>query len=233
VVALPLGAWSSALALDLARRPEGSRTLTGLGALAAVPAVLTGLSDWADTEGAEKRVGTIHLSLNALAIGAEVGSWWARRRGGWPGVALGAGGVALASTSGWLGGHLAYSLGVGVDTNAFSTGPSEWTPVGPTPDHDSLEQRTAGGTPLVVARDRGRVTAMADRCSHRGGPLSDGSLEDGCAVCPWHGSRFDVVTGAVRRGPATVPQPTYELRTAAGGVEVRRDEPRALRTNAI
>jgi hypothetical protein len=49
-----------------------------------------------------------------------------RHRHGW-GVALGAGGAVFATTAGWLGGHLAYGLGVGVDTDAFSGGPTEWT----------------------------------------------------------------------------------------------------------
>jgi phenylpropionate dioxygenase-like ring-hydroxylating dioxygenase large terminal subunit len=33
-------------------------------------------------------------------------------------------------------------------------------------------------------------------CPHRGGPLEDAAVEDGCVTCPWHGYRFDLATGA-------------------------------------
>jgi len=40
-----------------------------------------------------------------------------------------------------------------------------------------------------------------DRCTHRGGPLSDGVLMCGTVQCPWHGSQFDVKTVEVKCGP--------------------------------
>jgi len=73
---------------------------------------------------------------------------------------------------------------------------------------------------------------LADRCSHRGGPLSGGEMDNGCVTCPWHGSRFDLATGDVRQGPAVVAQPVYETRSSSGTVEVRRDEQRSLRMNS-
>jgi nitrite reductase/ring-hydroxylating ferredoxin subunit len=58
-------------------------------------------------------------------------------------------------------------------------------------------------------------------------------VADGCFSCPWHGSRFDARTGEVRRGPASIPQPVYETRPSGEGIEVRRQEIRALRLNPI
>jgi nitrite reductase/ring-hydroxylating ferredoxin subunit len=77
------------------------------------------------------------------------------------------------------------------------------------------------------------VHALADRCSHRGGPLSDGELDGDCVTCPWHGSTFSVTDGEVVSGPATIPQPTYEVRLEGSDVLVRRAEERSLRANPV
>src|SRR5699024_12483460 len=80
------------------------------------------------------------------------------------------------------------------------------------------------GQPLVVVRATFAVHALGAVCPHLGGPLDEGELTDGCLVCPLHGSEFDVTTGAVVRGPATVPQPRYEARIEDGRVQVRARE---------
>jgi 3-phenylpropionate/trans-cinnamate dioxygenase ferredoxin component len=49
------------------------------------------------------------------------------------------------------------------------------------------------------------------RCTHRQGPLSEGTLDGSTVTCPWHGSQFNVCTGAVVRGPANVPLKTYTI----------------------
>lgn len=54
----------------------------------------------------------------------------------------------------------------------------------------------------LIRTKEDEVVAMEEHCSHRAGPLSEGALVDGCIVCPWHGSRFDLATGAVVTGPA-------------------------------
>ncbi len=80
----------------------------------------------------------------------------------------------------------------------------------------------AAGLPVLVTRLQGRLQAMADVCTHAGGPLHEGRLEDGVVTCPWHGSRFRTADGSVVRGPATFPQPAYEVRiTSEGRIEVR------------
>src|SRR5699024_4221999 len=80
------------------------------------------------------------------------------------------------------------------------------------------------GEAIVVVRDTYGVHALGAVCSHLGGPLDEGELKDGCLVCPWHGSEFDVTTGAVVRGPATMPQPRYEARIEDGRGQVRARE---------
>ena len=79
-----------------------------------------------------------------------------------------------------------------------------------------------GGVPVLIARQGGQLHALANRCNHRGGPLHEGELSDGCVTCPWHGSRFLLEDGAVDRGPASSPQPVYAARVHEGRVEVRQ-----------
>lgn len=233
LVATPIGLWTSAHLMDLAGQRGAARSLVGAGVLTALPAAATGLSDWADTTGAEQRIGAVHLVGNAAAMALYGTSWWARRRGrrGWLTAAAGA---ASATAAGWLGGHLAYGLGVGVDANAFDGGPTAWTKVRDLEDEpgDGLRSGHAGGVALLVAGSGAERSVLSDRCSHRGAPLSDGTVEDGCVVCPWHASRFDVATGEVRRGPAVADQPVYEHMVDGGDLLVRRSEPRTLRTNS-
>ena len=60
--------------------------------------------------------------------------------------------------------------------------------------------RRAG--PWTVANRGGEVRAVSSRCRHQLADLSKGSLDkDGCLVCPWHGSRYDLDTGEMVAGP--------------------------------
>src|SRR5258708_283843 len=56
----------------------------------------------------------------------------------------------------------------------------------------------AGRRVLVVNLD-GELRALDDQCPHLAVPLNRGELQDGCVVCPGHGSVFDVRSGQVRR----------------------------------
>jgi nitrite reductase/ring-hydroxylating ferredoxin subunit len=73
----------------------------------------------------------------------------------------------------------------------------------------------------MVVRDGGEVFALSDRCSHRGGRLHDGTIEDGCVRCPLHASVFRLRDGSLERGPSPYPQPVWETRVRDGRVEVR------------
>jgi nitrite reductase/ring-hydroxylating ferredoxin subunit len=75
-----------------------------------------------------------------------------------------------------------------------------------------------GALRITLARTEEGYRAFQDRCTHRGGPLSDGALICGTVQCPWHGSQFDVATGAVKAGPAADPIETYPLQVLGGRV---------------
>jgi nitrite reductase/ring-hydroxylating ferredoxin subunit len=77
---------------------------------------------------------------------------------------------------------------------------------------------------LVLARVEGELHALADRCTHRGGPLHEGELHGDCVTCPWHESRFSMRDGSVLDGPAVRPQPAFDVRTEGGKVQARRDD---------
>jgi nitrite reductase/ring-hydroxylating ferredoxin subunit len=64
---------------------------------------------------------------------------------------------------------------------------------------------------VAVARTEKGVAAFSDRCTHKGGPLSDGVLMCGRVQCPWHGSQFDVHTGEAKAGPARENIRTYAV----------------------
>jgi len=57
----------------------------------------------------------------------------------------------------------------------------------------------------------GKFCATQAKCTHKQGPLSEGKLDGSTVTCPWHGSQFNVCTGAVVRGPAADPLKTYSV----------------------
>jgi nitrite reductase/ring-hydroxylating ferredoxin subunit/uncharacterized membrane protein len=226
---LPIGSWTSALMLDWVGGPEsrtGARRLIAAGILAAIPTAAAGYSDWADTEVSSptvRRTGIVHAAANVTALGFFTASYLARR-GGRGGRVLALTGAGALAAGGHLGGHMSFAEGVGVNQTAFEEGPGDWTP---TVTEDELAAgrpvcARAGDVNVLIVRDGDGIHALDDRCTHRGGPLHEGEVADGCVTCPWHGSRFRLTDGSVERGPASSPQPLYETRVSDGRVEVRR-----------
>jgi nitrite reductase/ring-hydroxylating ferredoxin subunit len=74
---------------------------------------------------------------------------------------------------------------------------------------------------LVSRSEDGGVCAKANACTHVGGPLDEGERNGNVVACPWHGSRFDLCSGEVLRGPAREPQRRFESRLREGRIEVR------------
>lgn len=239
VVTVPIGAFVAATALDLAgeRHAAAARRLTGLGLLSALPAAATGASDWAYTSGAERRVGLAHAGANLLALSCYTASWLARRADRrWLGTGLALGGATVLSAGGWLGGHLVYARGVGVDTTAFLPAAQDWQDA--VAEAELLDgapmQVHVAGVPVLLVRSGEELYALDDRCTHRGGPLHEGEVADGCVSCPWHGSRFRLSDGAVVAGPAVRPQRQWQVRTRYGMVQLRAvDEVGSLRANPV
>ena len=227
---LPIGFWTSSFMLDLIggkRSAAASRRLIGLGLLSAVPTAAAGLSDWSDTIGEERRIGTVHAVANVAALSLYTWSWLVRGRGrrGF-GVVLGLFGATAATGGGYLGGHLVYRQGVGADRNAWKHGGDDWVDVA---DDLALADGkpmvvTAGDDDVLLAKTpAGVIVALSNVCGHAGGPLNEGEFDsEGCVTCPWHGSVFRLADGHVVHGPATGHQPRYEVRAEGGRLSVRR-----------
>jgi nitrite reductase/ring-hydroxylating ferredoxin subunit/uncharacterized membrane protein len=227
---LPIGTWTSAVVLDLVggedARPA-ARRLIATGLLASVPTAAAGFNDWADTTPADdsvRRVGAVHAVANVAALGLYTASLAARRADHHrSGVALALAGAGALAVGGHLGGHLSFAKGVGVDQTTFESGPEDWTEVldDSALAEGALQQTEVDGVPIVLARVKGEVRALADRCAHRGGSLADGELDGDCVECPLHGSRFRLTDGAVERGPSAYPQPVYDVQVRDGRIAVR------------
>lgn len=222
---LPIGFWVSSAVADLLGRDGSAQILGAAGCASSIGAAATGLADWRNTEGSDRRLGALHASLNVAALVLEVCAL-AARGGGRRGVAryLSLSGLSAAGVSAWLGGELVFGRGTMVDHTAFTSGPERWTEALSTDDVEEGATRCAAvdGRSILVSRRDGRFHAVEATCTHAGGPLCEGDVEAGTVTCPWHGSRFDVLGGAVQGGPATFPEPRLETRVQRGKVEVRR-----------
>jgi nitrite reductase/ring-hydroxylating ferredoxin subunit/uncharacterized membrane protein len=232
LTSVPIGAMTTTVALDGADMLPGtspglrdaSRFTLGVGILGSVGAAAAGLTDWQHTQEQNRRVGLVHGALNAAATSLYVASWWDRRRGrhvrGVAGTGLGYG---ITIASGYLGGSLVFGSGTGVDQSGARLDIQKWTPVlATTALQEGRPQRVeVDGVGLVLFRAGGKVLAVGEHCPHLGGPMSDGWIDRGELVCPWHGSRFAPVSGEVLRGPATAPLPCYPTRLRDGLIELR------------
>ena len=228
---LPLGAWTTGLALDaIAARThdrataEAADVAIAVGLAGAAGAAITGLTDWSETSGRSRRAGLIHGLLNITATTLYATALVLRRRGARAtGQSCALAGYTVAAGAAWLGGDLVYNQRIGV-THAVVDGPDAFTPVANASDvaeggmkrirHDDLD--------LLLVRQHGQLCALAHSCSHLGGPLSEGTLKEGSVVCPWHGSEFALADGRVINGPATHGQPCLDVRERNGRIEVKQ-----------
>ncbi len=229
---IPVGAWSLAAIFDclelLGRREyQAAADLSiGIGLAGAAAAVATGLAEWSDTAGEPKRLGMWHALLNTLGASAYVTSLALRAKGGRGiGIATAFAGYAVVGMAGYLGGELAFGLHIGAKHSAAPIfPPREFTNVLadaelPLGSHKRVD---LAGIPVLLSRGAaGAVHAVAAVCTHRGGPLDEGEVADGCVRCPWHGGRFSLADGSVVEGPPVFPLARFETRVRDGQIELR------------
>ena len=226
-----IGSFTSATLLDLLGGDDdgtAAERLIAVGIAAYGPTALTGVNDWADSEPVSdevRRVGLVHASTNALALTLYGSSLAARRRGSVAkGKVLSLAGAGVLAAAGYLGGHMSFTRGVGPNQTAYDPGPDDWSTAIGSDDLPQDEPKTVvvEDTPVLLVRHRKHVHALHDRCSHRGCSLGDlGELDGETIECGCHGSRFSLRDGSVERGPATAPQPSYEVREQNGSVEIK------------
>jgi nitrite reductase/ring-hydroxylating ferredoxin subunit/uncharacterized membrane protein len=232
---IPLGAWTLALLFDIIYLVRGTHGWVSaadvsivVGLLGALGAAVTGYTDWNETIGRERRVGVAHGLLNTVVIVIYLVSLSLRVSGSSRGLAIVLALVGYASvlTAAFLGGDLVFGIGTGVNHHAWQEVPTKFTKVLLEGQLASgvLVKGMAGDTPILLYKKGDTVCAISETCSHAGGPLSEGELDGNLVQCPWHASRFDVCTGQVKGGPATISQVRYETRIQNGQIEVRRSE---------
>jgi nitrite reductase/ring-hydroxylating ferredoxin subunit/uncharacterized membrane protein len=229
---VPIGAWMMAQVFDALAAAKktnqydaAARVCITTGLIGAVGAAVTGLADWSETGRDSRRIGFIHGIVNITATSLFLTSALLRRRKRTTGaVAASSTGFAVAMAGAYLGGALVYQRQIGPDHALDWNAPEEFTRAIALSELPEGTKRKVhvGDVDVVMGRHQGRIFALAERCAHQGGPLSEGELKDGTIVCPWHGSTFCVDDGTLVHGPSAYNQPCYETRVAGGFVEIRR-----------
>jgi nitrite reductase/ring-hydroxylating ferredoxin subunit/uncharacterized membrane protein len=152
-------------------------------------------------------------------------------------LALQAIGMGALGAGGWMGGTLVVRNFMGPDHRYARAGkwreaalPAPSAPgdgvVAARADELELDQMKllhVDGRRIVLGRTEEGYVAFDDACTHRGGSLAGGVLLCGTVQCLWHGSQFDVRTGAVKAGPAERPITTYHAVESGGAVRVFLD----------
>lgn len=97
-----------------------------------------------------------------------------------------------------------------------------------------LDQLPVGGTlgvempdglKLCLANSDGVIYAIADRCTHRDFPMSNGTVHGGATIeCAWHGGRFEMKTGRAIRLPAIQKIKTYEVKIEGNDIFVAAED---------
>ena len=229
---LPASGHFSAAAAALNRRElrDVAGHLIPAGIVAGLVAAVPGIIDYITVvppQSSGKDRARKHALLNTTGLGLFTASWLIERKGRrrTASLFLQGLGTAVMSVAGFLGGTLVYRNQIAVDHRYANAG--RWQEEKRA--HAGSRALTSAAAPLgvnqmklvhvddariVVAHTDDGYAAFQDRCTHKGGPLSDGVLMCGAVQCPWHGSQFDVRTGEVRCGPATEGIATYEIENA-------------------
>jgi nitrite reductase/ring-hydroxylating ferredoxin subunit/uncharacterized membrane protein len=226
---VPVGAMTVAIVLEVIGQPVAADVTVLVGVLSIIATAVTGLADYTDVDGTARSRATVHATVMTTALVLFVISLVLRA--GDPDdravpIALLVIGYLVLTVGAEIGGDLVYLIGTNVNRHAWRGAGKKWIAL----DLGDLTDIPEGGptkvkagiNTLILVRTGETILALHEQCAHAGGPLSEGTLVDGCIQCPWHGSRFRLTDGHVARGPAMYDQPAYEVRRADTGWEVRR-----------
>ena len=232
--------WAGATGRSAWHRTANHLSMLGLGS--ALVAALPGLVDYVfavppNSSGRDRATKHMFANLSAVALfaAARLGRGRDESRPSAAAIAAELTGAGLLAAGGWMGGTLVYRNQIAVDHRYADAGKWRVEPVAPGRLGDSaidvgaaddlkvnqMKLVRAGTKRIVVARTEDGYAAFDDRCTHRGGPLSDGSLTCGVVQCPWHGSQFDVRSGGVKHGPAGDGIATYTVTERDGRLWLR------------
>lgn len=223
---ISIGGWTMSMICDVLGQEEAADTTLMIGTISGVGTALTGAAQWFDTtnEEAPRRMGALHAMLNGTALGFYTAACILRENDARAaGIATAWTGHILSTTSAWIGGHLSYELGIGVNRDTVRFGVEEWADAIAVDDlSDGKPHRVEiDEVPVMILKDGDEMLATSPVCAHLAGPLDEGEIENGCVTCPWHGSVYNLHTGEVVHGPATGPIRVYDTRIEGDTVQVR------------
>src|SRR5688500_14757782 len=247
LIPFPVAFLIGALAFDaagvFANRPPWWMTgaylaLAGVGT--ALVAAIPGFIDYFFTvppHSSAKTRATKHMLLNLSAVSLYAVAWVLRgdaaARPELLQLLVEASGAALLTMGGWMGGTLAFRNQIGVDHRYAKAGKWAEEYVDSAADGTAIVARSGdlevnqmklvhvNGRRIVLARTADGYVAFDDRCTHRGGSLAGGTMICGTVQCPWHGSQFDVASGAVKAGPAEKGIETFRVKVNGDRIEAR------------
>jgi nitrite reductase/ring-hydroxylating ferredoxin subunit/uncharacterized membrane protein len=226
---LPVGAMTVAIVLDIIGQRVAADVTVLIGVLSIVATAVSGLADYTDVDGKARSRATVHATVMTIALIVFVISLV--MRAGNPSdraipIILLVIGYLILTLGAEIGGDLVYLIGTNVNRHAWRGAGAKWVALdlGGLPDipEGGPTKVKAGINTLILVRTGETILALHEQCAHAGGPLSEGTVIDGCIQCPWHGSRFRLTNGHVVRGPAMYDQPAYEVRRSDAGFEARR-----------
>jgi nitrite reductase/ring-hydroxylating ferredoxin subunit/uncharacterized membrane protein len=261
IVHLPVGLYLISLLLDVVSYlvPDGNPFVRGafyamvFATLAALVALVPGLMDWVEIrdDNPAKQIGIYHMVLNFVVIAVYAVNistrWHSEYVGRTPPLWLGMSvvGVVVLMASGYLGGLMVFSHGIGVGRHRRrGSTPEKTIEIDPSTAVDGMvsvaifdamgegqSRRVAiNGVVMAVARIDGQAYAFQEFCTHRFGPLSEGCFKGHEVQCPWHQSCFDMRTGKVTSGPAKEAIHTFPVHVRDGQiyVEVPQQSPKKV-----
>ena len=233
VTDVPIGAWTAAAFLDWMeffgseKYKAGADAAVTIGLAGAAGAAVTGITDWTGTTQIERKAGLAHALLNIGAATLYLTSAILRKNKKSRRIAISLSmlGYCITTVSAYIGGNLVYNQQMGVNHAAAPEGfPEEFEAVCSEEDleENSMKCVRAAKVNVLLAKKNNEIFAITNTCSHMGGSLAEGELLEGYRIrCPWHGSVFSLKNGSVINGPATEPQPEFDVRTRNGKIEVR------------
>ena len=249
LVHLPIGLFLLSFIFDIAGKFAGAGERAesfivpayytmSAGVFFALLAAMPGLADFTSIRRDHPALRTAiwHMTLNVSVVVLYIVNLAIRRRTHDPfagrientPLALSLVAIALLSISGYLGGKMVYDDGIGVGRHRRKKGctPRETIVTDGTIDENMLGEGDSlrldiNGTIVAVARVEGEVYAFQEFCTHRFGPLSEGTFEGTTVRCPWHRSCFDMRSGKVVEGPAKTDIRAFEVEVREGQIRIR------------
>jgi uncharacterized membrane protein/nitrite reductase/ring-hydroxylating ferredoxin subunit len=205
------------------------------GIIAAIAAAIPGLLDYIFTvppaSSAKKRAARHGLTNTTMLILFIIAFYYRQREEVLVPVLLGLEtlGFVLMLIAGWMGGTLVYKNQIAVVNRYANSGKWKEQYISGNPSEEAVAEKDelklnqlklvhCQGKRIVIGKTEDGYVAFDDRCTHKGGSLAGGMMICSTVQCPWHGSQFDVKTGAVKAGPGTEKINTYILTERDGKV---------------